>query len=66
MRRDRERWEVFARHAPGQPIRHVGAVEAATADDAEVFATTLYEEFKWIDMLIAPRSAIVTVVDPRR
>ena len=66
MRRAGERWEVFARHEASQPIRHVGTVEAATPDDAEVFATTVYEEFKWIDMFIAPRRSIVTVVDPRQ
>ena len=60
----REYYEVFARHNPGQPLRHIGTVEAATLDDAEVFSTTLYEEWKWIEMFITPRRCIVDVVRP--
>lgn len=61
---EREHYEVFARHNPDHPLRHIGTVEAATLDDAEVFATTLYEEWKWIELFIAPRRAIVDVVRP--
>jgi 1,2-phenylacetyl-CoA epoxidase PaaB subunit len=57
-------WEVFARHDASEPIRHIGRVDAATLDDAVVFARTLYEEWKWTDMFIVPRSAIATVVRP--
>jgi hypothetical protein len=46
------------------PIRHIGRVDATTRDDAVVFARTLYEEWKWTDMFIVPRAAIVTVVRP--
>jgi hypothetical protein len=45
-------------------MRHVGSVEAADRDDAEVFATTLYDEFRWVEMFIAPRRAIVEVIRP--
>ncbi len=61
---EREYWEVFAREGADIPLRHVGAVEAATADDASVFARTLYDEFRWIEMLVAPRRAVVSVVRP--
>jgi 1,2-phenylacetyl-CoA epoxidase PaaB subunit len=57
-------WEVFARHDSSRPIRHIGRVDAATLDDALVFAHTLYEEWKWTDMFIVPRSEITTVVKP--
>ena len=60
----REFWEVFAREAVDVPLRHVGAVEASAADDASVFARTLYDEFRWIEMLVAPRHALVAVVRP--
>jgi hypothetical protein len=60
----REGYEVFARHERDQPLRHIGIVEAATLDDAEVFATTLYEEWSWIEMVIAPRSSVVEVIRP--
>ena len=59
-----EVWEVFARQDAGIPIRHIGRVDAATRDDAVVFARTLYEEWKWADMFIVPRGRIATVVKP--
>lgn len=59
-----EPWEVFARQDPTIPIRHVGRVDAATLDDAVVFASTLYEEWKWSDMFIVPRREIQQVVRP--
>lgn len=59
-----EVWEVFARQDADIPIRHIGRVDAATLDDAVVFARTLYEEWKWTDMFIVPRRRIATVVTP--
>ncbi len=59
-----EVWEVFARQDVSRPIRHIGRVDAATLDDAVVFARTLYEEWKWTDMFIVPRGEITTVVKP--
>ena len=59
-----EAWEVFARQDSGIPIRHVGRVDASTLDDAVVFASTLYEEWKWTDMFIVPRRAIEQLVKP--
>ena len=55
---------MFARHDESQPFRHIGRVDAATLDDAVVFARTLYEEWKWTDMFIVPRWEIATVVKP--
>lgn len=59
-----EPWEVFARQDPRIPIRHVGRVEAASLDDAVVFAATLYEEWKWVDLFIVPRREITQLVRP--
>jgi hypothetical protein len=59
-----EPWEVFARQDTKIPIRHIGRVDAASLDDAVVFAVTLYEEFKWTDMFIVPRRQIEQVVKP--
>jgi len=59
-----EAWEVFARQDASQPIRHIGRVDAATLDDAVVFARTLYEEWKWTDMFIVRRWDVATVVKP--
>ena len=59
-----EAWEVFARQDARIPSRHVGRVDATTLDDAVVFASTLYEEWKWTDMFIVPRRAIEQLVKP--
>jgi 1,2-phenylacetyl-CoA epoxidase PaaB subunit len=59
-----EVWEVFARQDAGVPLRHIGRVDAATDDDAVVFAATLYQEWKWADMYIVPRRAVHQVVRP--
>jgi 1,2-phenylacetyl-CoA epoxidase PaaB subunit len=57
-------WEVFARQDTDIPIRHIGRVDAVTPDDAVVFARTLYEEWRWADMFLVPRTEIATVVRP--
>jgi 1,2-phenylacetyl-CoA epoxidase PaaB subunit len=59
-----EPWEVFARQDAKIPIRHIGRIDAATLDDAIVFASTLYEEWKWSDMFIVPRHEVEQVVKP--
>ncbi len=64
MRAAAEPWEVFARQDRKIPIRHVGRVDASNFDDALVFASTLYEEWKWTDMFIVPRREIDQLVKP--
>ena len=64
MTSQNDAWEVFARQDAAIPIRHIGQVDAATGEDAVVFARTLYEEWKWADMFIVPRQEIATVVKP--
>jgi len=61
---EREHWDVFAREDRDVPLRHVGSVEAVHRDDAEVFATTLYDEFRWVEMFIAPRRTIIELIRP--
>lgn len=59
-----EAWEVFARQDEKLPIRHIGTVDATTVDDATIFASTLYEEWKWADMFIVRRSDTMQAVRP--
>jgi 1,2-phenylacetyl-CoA epoxidase PaaB subunit len=59
-----EVWEVFARHDREARAHHVGTVQAAGASDAKVFAFMLYDERRWQEMYVAPRSAVVHVIDP--
>jgi 1,2-phenylacetyl-CoA epoxidase PaaB subunit len=59
-----EVWEVFARHDREARARHVGTVRAAGARDAKVFAFMMYDERRWQEMFVAPRSAVVHVIVP--
>ncbi len=55
---------MFARQDDRLPIRHIGTVDATNVDDATVFASTLYEEWKWVDMFVVKRSDTTQVVRP--
>jgi 1,2-phenylacetyl-CoA epoxidase PaaB subunit len=59
-----ENWEVFARHDRETSAHHVGSVRAAGAKDARVFAFMMYDERRWQEMFMTPRSALVPVVRP--
>jgi 1,2-phenylacetyl-CoA epoxidase PaaB subunit len=51
-------WEVFARKAYEEPLRHVGTVTEGDVDLALVSARAIYDEQPWIEMIIVPRNAI--------
>lgn len=55
-------WLVLARRAYDEPLRQIGTVEADDADLARVYATSIYDEFAWIEMAVVPRAALVTVI----
>lgn len=59
-----EYFEVFARRKADEPLLHVGTVQAADPDDAEVFAVKLYDQWRWSEQFIAPRGAFIEVVRP--
>lgn len=61
---ERDDYDVFARRANGQPLHQVGTVSAASRADAAVFARTLYDEWNWQEMLVAPRTSLVRVIRP--
>lgn len=48
---------VFARRAQTDPFEQVGAVKAASAALAYVYARMNYRERNWRDMRVAPRDA---------
>ena len=58
-----EVYEVFARIKPEDPLHHVGNVIAPDARLAQVYAFTTYQEWAWAEMLIAPRRAIVPLIE---
>jgi len=61
-----EIYEVFARKNHGEPLMHVGSVNAPNDDLAKVYAWTAYEEEAWVEMCVVKRQAIVPVLNPER
>ena len=57
-------YEVYVRHDREPDLHHGGEVQAATDDDAVVFAHTLYDERRWQDMFVVPADAIVRLIEP--
>lgn len=58
-----EVFEVFARIAPGDPMSHVGTLNAPHIDLARVYAWKIYDEEDWHEMWVVPRRAIA-IADP--
>lgn len=55
-------WLVLARRAYEEPLRQVGTVEADESELATVYARSIYDEFAWVEMVVVPRDAVVTVI----
>jgi 1,2-phenylacetyl-CoA epoxidase PaaB subunit len=51
-------WEVFARKAYDEPLRHVGAVTEDDEELAVMAARSIYDEQPWVHMIIVPRGSI--------
>lgn len=58
-------YEVFARKSRGEPLRHIGNVNAPDDELARVYAYTTYDEEKWFDMWVTPRAGLVEVFNRR-
>jgi 1,2-phenylacetyl-CoA epoxidase PaaB subunit len=54
-------YDVFARKARGEPLRHIGYVNAFDEELARVYAWKAYDEENWFEMCVVPRSAIIPV-----
>ena len=48
-----------------EPLHHIGNVIAPGVGLAKAYAYTLYQEVTWSEMVVAPRSDIVTVIGAR-
>jgi 1,2-phenylacetyl-CoA epoxidase PaaB subunit len=57
-------WEVFARKAYDEPLRHVGTVTEEDEELAVMSARSIYDEEPWIHMIVVPRSAIREAIKP--
>ncbi len=52
----------MARRKYEEPLYQVGAVTADDAEMAALFAQSIYDEHPWIEMVVAPRDALRTVI----
>jgi 1,2-phenylacetyl-CoA epoxidase PaaB subunit len=55
-------WIVLARRKYDEPLYQVGAVTADDAEMAALFAQSIYDEHPWIEMVVAPRETVRTVI----
>ena len=58
---DENVYDVFARKARGDALRHIGYVDAFDAELARVYAWKTYDEENWFEMCVVPRAAIIPV-----
>jgi hypothetical protein len=58
-----EVYEVFAKIKPEDRLHHIGNVIAPDAELARVYAFTTYQEWAWAQMIVAPRRAIVNLIE---
>jgi 1,2-phenylacetyl-CoA epoxidase PaaB subunit len=54
-------FEVFARKDRGEPLRHIGNLNAPDVELARVYAFNTYDEERWFDMYVVPRSEMAEV-----
>ncbi len=54
-------YDVFARKERGEPLRHIGYVDAMDAELARVYAWKTYDEERWFEMCVVPRKEIIPV-----
>jgi len=57
-------YEVFARKSRAEPLHHVGSVVAPDDDLAMAYARATYDEERWVEMVIAPRGALLPLWQP--
>ncbi|MBI3733032.1 MAG: hypothetical protein HY259_06180 [Chloroflexi bacterium] len=57
----RQKYDVFARRAAGDPLTMIGTIYAPDDNLARVYAFTTYNEDPWYEVQIAPHDAFVTV-----
>ena len=55
-------WVVLARRSYNEPLYQVGTVTADDPDMAVLFAQSIYDEHPWIEMIVAPRDSMRTVI----
>ena len=54
-------YEVFARKSRGEPLKHIGNLNAPDSELAKVYAFNTYDEERWFDMYVVRRGALEEV-----
>ena len=54
-------YDVFARKNRGEPLRHIGYVDASGEALARVYAWSTYDEENWFEMCVIRRDNIIPV-----
>ena len=54
-------YDVFVRKERGEPLRRIGSLNAFNDQMARVYAWRTYDEERWFEMCVIPRSAIISV-----
>ncbi|CAN5635846.1 hypothetical protein BH23GEM9_BH23GEM9_06140 [soil metagenome] len=54
-------YEIFARKSRGEPLRHIGNLNAPDDELARVYAFSKYDEEKWFDMFVVQRARFIEV-----
>ncbi|HTK11016.1 MAG TPA: hypothetical protein VL485_27835 [Ktedonobacteraceae bacterium] len=55
-------WQVYARSQYEEPLHEIGNVMADDEALARVYARSIYDEYSWVEMMMVPREAIVTII----
>ena len=56
-------YDVFARKGRGDPLVHIGYVDAFDDETAKVHAWKTYDEENWFEMCVVERDAIIPVTN---
>jgi 1,2-phenylacetyl-CoA epoxidase PaaB subunit len=59
-----QEYQVFARKARADPLHLVGSVVAPDDDLARAYARATYDEERWVEMVIVPRTSLITLWAP--
>jgi 1,2-phenylacetyl-CoA epoxidase PaaB subunit len=54
-------YDVFARKNRGEPLRHVGYLDAPDDDLARIYAWKTYDEESWFEMCVVRRENVIPV-----
>ena len=58
---DESVYDVFARKNRGEPLRHIGYVDAGSEALAGVYAWRTYDEENWFEMCVGKRDNVIPV-----